>query len=140
MSFIENNLQPGEHIVYQARIRKLAYVYPLLLLAGLLMFGRFTGLATTELALTDKRVLGKLGMVYRKRLDLPHAAVAIVRVRQGLLGKLFDYGSVTIAGNDGSRILFRGIAEPFDVQMQIEEAVEMAVLGRKLSQEVMKKW
>jgi len=134
MSYIETQLDPGERIVYRVRTRWTAYIWAIALLVGLMAFGRFTGLVTTELALTDKRVIGKTGLIRRKYVDLPYAAIAVARAQRGLFGILFDYGALTIVGNDGSRVKFLGLAEPLDIQIQIEEAVEMAVLGRKLSQ------
>jgi len=105
-----------------------------------MMPGRFSGLATTKLALTNKRVLGKTGLLRQKTLAIAYTDVETAHVQRGLLGTLFDYGSVTIVTKDGSRVKFRGIAEPLDVQMQIEEEAEMVTLGRKLSQVVIGKW
>jgi len=130
-------LEPGERIVYKARVRWVAYIYPLILLLSMLAFRQLTRLSTTELILTDKRLLGKVGM---QRIALPYADIGVVRSRQGLLGKLFDYGRVVIVGNDGKRTVFRGIVEPLDVRLQIEEAIEMAVLGRNLSRVELKNW
>ena len=134
MPYIEDNLEPGERIICKARVRRVAYVYAITLCAALMAFGRLTGLMTTELALTDKRVIGKLGLIRRKHLNLKHNAIASVRAQQGLLGQLFDYGSIVITDNADRRLVFRGIAEPVDLQMQIEEAIEVAMLGRTLSQ------
>ena len=138
MAYIEANLEPGERIVCKARVHRIAYVYPIILLLGAMAFRGVTRLASTELALTDKRVIGKVGM--GKRMDLAYSAVESVRVKRGLLGMLFDYGDIIITGNDGRKTKFRGICEPLDLQIQIDEGIEMAVLGRKLSQTVMEKF
>ena len=133
MSYIDNLLEPGETIRTRAHVHRISYIGALILLAALMTPGRLSGLASTELALTEKRVIGKTGLIRRKKISLYYKDIEIARVSQGILGRLFDYGSLTISGKDGSRITFKGIAWPLDLQQQIEEAVEVAVLGHKLA-------
>lgn len=139
MAYIESMLKPGERIIYRARVGWAAHATQLALLCTIMSLGIFK-LLRTRLALTDKRVIGETGFFNHKHLALEYAQVELVRMQQGVLGKLFNYGSVTIIGKDGGKVKFPGIAWPLDVQMQIEEANEMAVLGRKLSQTVMEKF
>jgi uncharacterized membrane protein YdbT with pleckstrin-like domain len=127
-------------VLCRAKICLLAYLYAVLIFALAMTPGAFTRLATTELALTTKRVIGKKGLFRRKTIDINLANIQVAHVRQGLLGKLFNYGAITIGGKDGSRMVFHGIVEPVDFQIQLQEAVEMAVLGHKLSQATMEKW
>jgi hypothetical protein len=133
MSYIDDNLEPGERVVCRARVRWAAYGYPLLVVALSLWPAQITALASTELVLTDKRVFGKRGMFKRKQIDLAHAKIETARVKFGPIGAWLDYGTVIITAKDGTRIAFKGIAEPYDIQQQIEQAVEVATLGRKLS-------
>lgn len=125
-------LRPDEYIVHEAHIRLVAYIPALLLLAGLMMPSRVTGLASTQLALTNKRILGRTGMFRRQKLLLALQEVESVHASRGMLGLMFNYGSVTICGN-GNRITFRGLANPREIEMLMEEAVEVAVLGRPLN-------
>jgi uncharacterized membrane protein YdbT with pleckstrin-like domain len=87
-------------------------------------------LAGTELALTNKRIIGKTG---RTTIALPHAKIQHISVRQGILGHILGYGTVVITGKDGSEAKFKGIVWPLIFQQEVDEAIEMAVLGRKLS-------
>ncbi len=48
-------LEPGEYIIHQARIHPCAYISALLYFALLMTPGRLTGLASTRLAVTNKR-------------------------------------------------------------------------------------
>lgn len=109
-----------------------------LLLIVLLVPGKISN--TTALILTDKRVISSSGLIRRKITTLPYNTIDMAKAKQGLLGGLLDYGALTIIGKDDVRLRFKGIAEPFFVQMQIEEAVEMATIGKKLSQIVMGKF
>jgi uncharacterized membrane protein YdbT with pleckstrin-like domain len=132
-------LEPGERITCAFRVHWCAYI-PALAFVGLLMTpGPITGLVTTRLALTNKRVLAQAGFFRQKTLTLPHKDIETVKVRQGFIGMLFDYGDLILTGHN-QRIRLRGIAEPFDALIQINEANELATLGRKLSQTPLAKW
>jgi uncharacterized membrane protein YdbT with pleckstrin-like domain len=126
-------LLPDEHVLYKARVSWIAYISAILALVILMVTGGLSGLVTTELVLTNKRVTGKRGLFVRKKINVTHAEIAAVNVRRGMLGALCDYGTITILTKGGSKIAFKGISMPFYVQQQIEEAVEVAVLGRRLS-------
>jgi len=65
--------------------------------------------------------------------SIAHAKIEGVSVEQGLLGRFLDYGSVTIRSRDGSKVKFKGIVWPLIFQQEADEAVEIAVLGKKLS-------
>ncbi len=136
MSYIKNTLEVKEKIVYRAAVSKIACVNALFVFLLSMYPGELTRLVTTELGLTDRRVLGKAGMFMRRTIALPHAMVASVRVQQNMLGRLFGYGRVTIVGKNGDKALFKGIKRPTLLKEHIYAATEMAVLGRTLSQYV----
>jgi hypothetical protein len=98
----------------------------------MLMPGMLLRLTSTELALTNQRLLGKVGAYHRKTMKLDFKDIQTVRARRSMLGMLFNYGSITISGGDIDRIVFRGIARPFDLAIQCNEAIEFAILGRNL--------
>jgi hypothetical protein len=125
-------LHQDEYIIHEARIRLIAYIPALLLLILFMYPSRITGLASTRLALTNKRVIGQTGMFRRRKLRLELREVESVHAVRGMLGLLFNYGSVTISGN-GSRMTFRGMANPKEMEMMFEEAIEVATLGRSLN-------
>lgn len=126
-------LLPGEEIVWEARIAWVAYIYAIVMFLALLVMRDLSSLATTRLTLTNKRVIGSRGLVYSKMLDVSYDQIASVHVARGLFGTIFDFGTVTILTKNGRKFACHSIAEPLYVQMQIEEAIEIAVLGYKLS-------
>lgn len=140
MTSIDERLEPGEEIVYQARVHGFSYIVAVAYLLTIMTPGKLSGLATTRVVLTNKRVIGKSGALMQERVDLAYKDIDLVKSRQGILGKIFDYGTLVIVDKNGKRTKFHGISEPLDVQLQIEEAIEMAVLGRKLSQVKMDKF
>lgn len=127
-------LAPDEQIIRKVRVSKIACFNALALFAALMATGKLGSLFTTDLALTNKRVIGKRGLFIKRNVDVPYSEVAGVKVKRGLLGGLFDYGSLIIQAKDGGRTIFYGIAEPHDIQLQIQELSETAVLGYTLAQ------
>lgn len=53
---------------------------------------------STELAITDQRVIYKTGLLSRHTLEMNCAKVESVTVDQSLLGRIFGHGSVTVRG------------------------------------------
>ena len=57
---------------------------------------------TTEIAVTDKRIIYKRGLIRRHTAEMNMDKVASVDVDQPILGRIFDYGSVRIVGTGGA--------------------------------------
>lgn len=126
-------LAEGEEILCKADVSWVAYISALVLLVALMVTGGLSGLLTTDLTLTNKRLIGHRGFIRKKAINVFHKQISVVNVSQGLLGKLFDYGALTIVTTEGAKHVFKGIAQPWYIKQEIEEAVEMTVLGHKLS-------
>ena len=92
-------------------------------------------LASTQLALTNQRLLGKTGTFRHKKIDLLHKDIEVVVTSRGLLGLVFGYGTVTITGKGGIKAIFYGIKKPKIFCLEVEKASEIAVLGRILPRE-----
>jgi uncharacterized membrane protein YdbT with pleckstrin-like domain len=69
------------------------------ILSGLVAFIRQ---ATTELALTDRRIIFKTGLFKRHTTEMNRSKVETVGVDQSVLGRLLNYGTVTVRGTGGS--------------------------------------
>lgn len=57
---------------------------------------------TTEIAVTNKRIIYKRGFITRHTVEMNMDKVASVDVDQGIFGRIFDYGSVRIIGTGGA--------------------------------------
>ena len=64
---------------------------------------------TTEIAVTDRRVVLKRGFIRRHTVEMNMQKVESVDVDQTQLGRLFDYGTVTIRGTGSTLESFRMI-------------------------------
>ncbi|MEP6955324.1 MAG: PH domain-containing protein [Chthoniobacterales bacterium] len=68
--------------------------------------------ASSEIVVTDRRVLIKTGIVRRQTMEMFVAKIESIAVDQGFLGRLFNYGSVTVRGTGGFEEVFTAIARP----------------------------
>ena len=76
--------------------------------------------AGSELVVTDRRVLIKTGIVSRQTLEMFISRIESVRVEQGFLGRILDYGTITIRGTGGSDEPFEAIAHPLEFRNYIQ--------------------
>ena len=58
---------------------------------------------TTEFAVTNRRVIAKRGFIRRHTLEMLLPKVESVAVRQDILGRLLNYGTVTLTGTGETR-------------------------------------
>jgi len=75
-------------------------------------FRAFIRRATTELAVTDQRVIYKTGLLARHTLEMNRSKVESVAVDQTPLGRLFGYGTVTVRGIGSALEPIRNITDP----------------------------
>lgn len=73
-----------------------------LLLSALAAVDAFIRRATTELAITDRRVIFKTGLFRRQSTEINRSKVETVGVDQSIVGRLLDYGTVVVRGTGGS--------------------------------------
>jgi uncharacterized membrane protein YdbT with pleckstrin-like domain len=87
-----------------------AAIFALLALAsGLRAFIRR---ATTEFAVTDHRVIYKIGLLGRHTLEMNRSKVESVDVDQSIAGRFLGYGTVIVRGTGGSLEPIRHVADP----------------------------
>jgi uncharacterized membrane protein YdbT with pleckstrin-like domain len=131
MSYVKHVIQPGEQVVMVGRLSWIVYHRAIALaLLGIVLVvleriysgrdwlvigtGALFGAAalisalqawflrwTTEIAVTNKRIIYKRGLITRHTAEMNMDKVASVDVDQSLLGRLLNYGSVHILGTGG---------------------------------------
>jgi uncharacterized membrane protein YdbT with pleckstrin-like domain len=95
-------------------------VTALLALLGVVSFVRAAiRRATTELAVTDQRVVFKRGVVARHTIEMNRSKVESVDVDQSLLGRILGYGTVKVRGTGGSLEPVANIRDPLGFRSYI---------------------
>lgn len=86
---------------------------------GILLSAAVT-VKTSELVITDRRVLIKVGFIQRRTFEMFISKIESVAVYQSMLGRLLDYGTVEIRGTGGSSESFATIAAPLPFRDAIQ--------------------
>jgi uncharacterized membrane protein YdbT with pleckstrin-like domain len=133
MGYVESNLIPGEQVVYQARIHGIILVPGIALfivIVGIpLLIAAFIARATTEMAVTNRRVIIKTGWISRKTLEMNLAKIENIGVDQSLFGRIWNYGTVTVVGTGGTREPFRYVAAPLEFRRAVQGQAEASKAG-----------
>lgn len=82
--------------------------------------------ATSEFGLSNKRVLMKTGFIARHSLETLLTKVESISVHQGLLGRVFGFGTIVIGGTGGSKEAFFAIRDPLEFRRQVQEQIVKA--------------
>lgn len=149
MGYVDEILEPGEKVVFKTRLSWTLYgpaiVYALIALALTFFSASAAGFGvavfvvaalaavaafvsflrawfrrwTTEIAVTDRRVVLKRGFIRRHTVEMNMQKVESVDVDQTQLGRLFNYGTVTIKGTGSTLESFRMIDHPLKLRSAI---------------------
>jgi len=79
---------------------------------------------TTEFAVTNRRVIAKTGFIRRRTLEMLLPKIESVAVNQNILGRLLNFGNVTITGTGGTKESFKTIDKPITVRSKINQIIE----------------
>ncbi|MFU8828725.1 MAG: PH domain-containing protein [Phycisphaerales bacterium] len=110
--------------------RYIQFVALLLLAIAVIRFVRFaTWLASVEYGVTTRRVMAKSGLVRRRTRDDLLSQIDSVRINQGLFGRLFNYGTITLTSAGGGSQSWRQVASPVELLNKIENAAEQRGYG-----------
>ena len=148
MSYVQRVLQPGEQVrrissihwivywpgVAVALLAVVAYwfsetryltgiwrytAYALALVAIFLLIQQWLQWWVTEIAVTDRRVIYKKGLVRRQTNEMNMDKVESVQINQSILGRMLDYGDVTILGTGEGFETLRTISSPIELRNSI---------------------
>jgi len=137
-SYVEGALVKDEKIVHLGHISLwslwhlfalgllLLPVFGLGLIFWVLAYVRYK---TTELAITTKRVIVKHGFIRRRTVEININKVESIQVDQEILGRLFNFGTLVIAGAGDPQAPIAGISSPMAFRKAFIEAQDQAKSG-----------
>jgi len=79
---------------------------------------------STELAVTTKRVIAKVGFIRRETVELNLNKVESFAVNQSLFGRLFNFGTIAIIGTGGGTNTIRDIDSPLEFRRQAVKIID----------------
>jgi len=148
MSYVQRVLQPGEQVRHISSIHWIVYwpgvvvallavvayflgetrllpgvwrytAYALALVAVVLLVRQWLFSWVTEIAVTDRRVIYKRGLIRRQTNEMNMDKVESVQIDQSVLGRILDYGDVKLLGTGEGFETLRTIANPIELRNSI---------------------
>jgi Bacterial PH domain len=145
MSYVQHVLQPGEQVrhissihwkvywpgVAVALLAAVAYwlsdtrllpglwrytAYALAIVAVVLLIQQWFQWWITEIAVTNRRVIYKRGLIQRETNEMNMDKVESVQIDQSIFGRMLDYGNVTTLGTGEGFKTLRTIASPIELR------------------------
>ena len=150
MASLDDQLLAGERIVYRTRPHWILFGGPLILgivgialgvtlqlaaddywYAGAALLGVALLLAippairylSSDFAVTDKRVLARMGILHRQLLETLLSKIEGIGVEQDVWGRLLGFGTITITGTGGTRESIAGIPRPLEFRRQVQAQI-----------------
>jgi uncharacterized membrane protein YdbT with pleckstrin-like domain len=135
MGYVDESLAPGEQLVRRGRLHWIYWVRAVaaLLVLGVVIIGLVwfikdvVLLTTTDVVLTNTRLIRKTGFVVRHARDLQLSSVEAVDLDQGLLGRLLDFGRLRVHGTGRDVWVTPLIADPLGFRRDLEGALSPRV-------------
>lgn len=88
------------------------------------VLGLLMTMATTELVVTSKRVIAKVGLIRRATLELNHSKVESMNVSQSTLGRIIGYGTIVVNGTGGGATPVPGIDNPLEFRRKAMQTID----------------
>ena len=146
MPYIENNLNTGEKINHFAKpsikptILVLTVVAPIIFLliwavleksiiegviwaiviSVIILVKDIILIYVSEYAITNKRVISKLGLIRRDVEEMNLGSIESVNLKQSIVGRIFNYGDINISGRGSSQVIFKQADSPVEIRKKIK--------------------
>ncbi|MCU1320640.1 MAG: conserved hypothetical rane protein [Acidobacteriaceae bacterium] len=78
----------------------------------------------TEMTVTNKRVILKVGLLRKKTIELFISKLESISVEQGLVGRMLDYGNIVVRGTGGTSEPFKKVRSPLEFRRQVQQQSE----------------
>jgi uncharacterized membrane protein YdbT with pleckstrin-like domain len=135
VSYIDESLVEGETVLHRARVSWWSQFG--LVLLGILLLVVVIGLGflvvawirvrSTEIAITNRRVIAKFGFIKRHTVEINLEKVEALKVEQGFLGRILNYGTIFISGAGTSVAPIADIADPLVFRRKFMEATNRPI-------------
>lgn len=106
---INKILATGEEVLYRPKLSWIAY----------LDLSRLIRNCTTTIFLSNKRFYYRHGLLRRTTHEMVVQKIETIDVKETLMGRIFGYGRVYLAGTGAGSMTMSYIKKPFELQRQI---------------------
>lgn len=78
----------------------------------------------TEMAVTNRRVVIKVGLASRRTIEMLLNKVETIEVQETAFGRLLGYGTIVLVGTGGSTEPFHKMSDPLEFRSQVQQQIE----------------
>ncbi|WP_128970344.1 PH domain-containing protein [Bradyrhizobium tropiciagri] len=144
MKYIDRVLGPNEEVLYETGLHWIIFAAPIAVLAiaaftaadlgnkkspiaGFVFFAfgvvgvialvkALISWATTEIAVTTRRIVLKRGLIARDTIEINFNRIEGLDVKQTVLGRIFDFGTVVVRGTGVGLQPMRNVSAPIELR------------------------
>ena len=133
---IDNHIQKDENIIFTGSPAWIGYfwffvialitIYTIIIpiiVVGIIYLTK----SSTIYAITNKRVIGRSGIISEDFKSSTFKHITSLRVKQGIIGKLFNFGNITIdtsGSGFGVEFIWRYVNNPVQVKNELEKHID----------------
>jgi uncharacterized membrane protein YdbT with pleckstrin-like domain len=152
MSYLQQVLEPGETVLHRGTVSWILYMPGLAVLILAIVLTAYAGFKfespgwayaflfvlgipavyligrawferwITEIAITDRRIILKRGFIQRHVIEMNMDKIESIDVNQSILGRVFNYGDITVRGTGAGFEPLRMIDRPLRFRRQVGHA------------------
>ncbi|PKM21444.1 MAG: hypothetical protein CVV10_09330 [Gammaproteobacteria bacterium HGW-Gammaproteobacteria-14] len=115
-----DGLLPWDQLPGDRRRSWIILAIPTLGITLLLALYEYLKLRSIEQGVTNKRVILKTGFISRHTEEMKLNSIETVEIRQGVMGRMFGFGTIEVTGRGLSDVIFKGVDDPMSVKRRIE--------------------
>lgn len=132
-SYVDSVLISGESVLHRGRVSLWPHAWkivlgivllPVLGLGLVLLAWVWIIYSTTEIAITNKRIIAKFGFISRSTIEINLPKVESVQVDQSVMGRMLDYGTIIVAGAGTPNLSIPGAADPLEFRKHFMGATD----------------
>jgi uncharacterized membrane protein YdbT with pleckstrin-like domain len=150
MGYVDSNLMSSETVMYRTRLHKIMFFWPIIfalafcglgfwvshqdtyksisgmcyILAIIVLLPSYIKYISTEFVVTNKRVIVKVGFIRRHTVETLLQKIEAVEVKQTILGRIANYGTLSVIGTGGTTEPFQNINNPLAFRRAVDEQTD----------------
>jgi uncharacterized membrane protein YdbT with pleckstrin-like domain len=117
--YVNNHLISNETVVFEAKLHWVIFFTLRSLFT--LTIAAWLERRLSENVITNRRIIIKRGFIARDTFEMNLSKIESVNVDQSVMGRILNYGSVTIIGTGGTRETFHNISKPMEFRKAFQE-------------------
>ena len=132
-SYIDSNLIEGEEVIHRGslslwpfalRIFMGVLLIPVVGIGLIILLSIWLKIRSTEIAVTNRRLVVKVGVVSRDTMEITLGRVESIDVHQSPMGLMLGYGSIRIRGTGSSNDPIDNIKAPLEFRNAFTRALD----------------